>query len=163
MTPERASRRPARQAPYLRIAWILLLLLAAFPIVAPLLDLGGIARAGLPADHAPAFASLSGSSWAAFKHAQSGAAAYISQLETGYALHELVFGLLVFVIVAIPFRRGERWAWLACWAVLIADVGYSVGLASHDPTLFRQSLIAVVALPVLLLVQIPRFFRSAGG
>jgi len=45
-------------------------------------------------------------------------------------------------------------------AVLVADVGYWVNLARHAQVLVRQSLIAAVALPVLLLVQIPRFFQT---
>ncbi|MDQ6897903.1 MAG: hypothetical protein M3072_00055 [Candidatus Dormibacteraeota bacterium] len=143
---------------YLRVTWVLLLLLALFPVLAPLLDLVGVARSGLPADHGAAFTALSGSSWEAARAAQPGIARFIGVLEQGYALHEVVFGVLFLVIVAIPFRRGERWSWFTCWAVLIADLGYTLTLARHDPTLFRQSLIADLALPALLLLQIRRFF-----
>jgi hypothetical protein len=144
---------------YLKVTWVLLVLLAVFPILAPIADLVGIAMNGIPSDHVPAFASISGSSWSGVKASSSGVAGFISQLETEYALHELVFGILFLMIVAVPFRRGERWAWFACWAVLIADIGYSLTLARHDAVLLRQSLIAVISLPVLLLVQAPRFFR----
>jgi len=143
---------------YLRVTWLLLLLLALFPVLAPLLDLVGVARSGLPADHAAAFSQLSGSSWGAARAAEPGFARFVSVLEQGYALHELVLGVLFLVIVAIPFRRGEKWSWFTCWAVLIAEVGYTFTLARHDPTLLRQSLIADLALPVLLLLQIRRFF-----
>jgi len=155
----RAERRVSDSALYIKVSWVLLLLLGVFPILAPIADLVGIVRVGVPSDHLPAFASISGSSWSAIKSSSPGVATFISQLEIGYALHELVFGILFLVIVALPFRRGERWAWFACWAVLIADVGYSLTLAQHDPGLLRQSLIAVIALPVLLLLQAPRFFR----
>jgi hypothetical protein len=84
----------------------------------------------------------------------------VSLLEIGYAVHELVFGLLFLVIVAIPFRKGERWAWWANWIVLIADVGYSLTFGRFDPTLLGRSLIADIAVPILLLVQSRRFFGS---
>jgi len=146
------------QPTYIKVTWVLLVLLAAFPVLAPLADLAGIGKAGLPSDHMPAFAALAGVGWSAFKSSSPGAASYIGQLETGYALHEAVFGILFLVIVAIPLRRGERWAWFTCWAVLIADLGYTLTLARHDAGLFRQSLIALIALPVLLSLQAPRFF-----
>jgi len=64
------------------------------------------------------------------------------------------------VIVAIPFRKRQRWA---CWAVLIADVGYSATFGRYSSTILCQSLIGDIALPVLLLVQIPRFFTRRLG
>lgn len=110
-----------------------------------------------PADHAAAFATLAGMPWAETVQVAPGLARYVMLLEVSYALHELVFGILFVVIVAIPFRKGQRWA---CWAVLIADVGYSGTFGRYSSTILRQSLIGDIALPVLLLVlvQIPRFF-----
>ncbi len=145
---------------YLKVAWVLLLILALFPVLAPVADLVGIGRTGLPSDHAAAFAALSGMTWSAVKGSAPGITNYITLLEQGYALHELVFGILFLVIVAIPFRRGETWAWWACWVVLVADIGYSATFGRHDPTLLRQSLIAVIALPVVLLIQVRRFFGT---
>jgi hypothetical protein len=76
-------------------------------------------------------------------------------LETGYAIHELVFGILFLVIVAIPLRRGQWWAWWACWVVLLADLGYTLTFGRHDAAVLSCSLIADFALPVLLLAQLP--------
>jgi hypothetical protein len=41
--------------------------------------------------------------------------------------------------------------------VLVADVGYTVTFGRHDDVILRQSLIADIATPVLLLAQLPRF------
>jgi len=87
-------------------------------------------------------------------------ASYVSLLETGYAIHEFVFGLFFLAIVAIPFRAGARWAWWACWLALLADVGYTLTFGRYDSALLRQSLIPDVILPILLLAQIGRFFGS---
>lgn len=155
-----ATGQPARQPlpRYLTVAWVLLLLLGLFPVLASCADLAADLRVGLPADHQATFAQLVGMPWPGARQALAGPARYVTLLEIGYAVHEPVFALLFLVIVAIPFRRGERWAWWACWAVLVANVTYSLTFGRVDPTVHRQSLIADIALPLLLLAQVPRCF-----
>lgn len=162
-----ANAAPTPKTPlYLTIAWVLLLLLGAFMVFAALADLAADAGSGLPADHLAAFMSVSGVSWDAARQSSAGIARYVTLLEVGYAFHELVFGLLFLVIVAIPLRRRARWAWFACWLPLIADLAYTLTFGRYDPAILRTSLIADIALPVLLLVQAPAFFgrrASASG
>jgi len=74
------------------------------------------------------------------------------------ALHELTFALLFIVLIAIPFRRGQRWAWWAAWLPMIANLGYTFTFGAHDHTILARSLIADRALPVLLIAHIPAFF-----
>ena len=78
-------------------------------------------------------------------------------LEVTYAVHELVFGLLFLIIVAIPFRRRARWA---CWVPMLANLTYTFAIAHYSTTTLVYSLIAVVALPVLLL-HVPAFFGTS--
>lgn len=147
---------------YLTIAWILLLLLGAFYLFAPLSDLAADFGAGLPSDHMGTFQAIAGQSWSAARQSAPGITSYITLLEMAYAVHELVFGILFVVIVAIPFRHRARWAWWACWAVMLANIAYTLTFGAHDPTIFTRSLIALIALPVLLLIHVPAFFgRSA--
>lgn len=87
-----------------------------------------------------------------------GTARYITLLERGYALHELTFALLFLLIVAIPFRHRQRWAWWAAWTPMIANLGYTLTFGVHDHTILTRSLIVDIALPVLL-AHIPLFFR----
>jgi hypothetical protein len=143
------------------ITWVLLLLLGAFYLFAPLSDLLADARTGLPADHAGTFANVAGTSWEAAKQWAPGVTRYVTLLEVAYAVHELVFGILFIVIVAIPFRQRRRWAWWACWAVMLANTAYSLTFGRHDQTILYRSLIADIALPVLLLVHLPAFFGKA--
>ncbi len=142
----------------LTVAWVLLLLLGAFYLLAPLADLLADARTGLPADHGGTFATVAGLSWESAKQAAAGPTRYITLLEVAYAVHELVFGILFLLIVAIPFRRRNRWAWWACWVVMLANLTYSLTFGRHDATILARSLIADIALPVLLLLHIPAFF-----
>jgi hypothetical protein len=140
------------------ITWIGLTVVGLFFLFAPVADLLSDHAHGLPTDHNGAFAKLAGTPFSAAKAATPGTAHYITTLEYGYALHELTFGLLFLVIVLIPLRRGERWAWFACWIVLIAVVGYTFTIARHDSTLLTRSLIADIAVPVLLLLSARSMF-----
>ncbi len=148
----------SRRAPWWQTAsWIGLLLLGAFNLYAAIADLA--AGADLPGDHTGTFTAVTGQTWASFKAAQPGAAHYITLVERGYALHELVFATLFLAIVAIPLRAGQRWAWWACWAVLIAYLGYTFTFGIHDNAILARSLIGVIALPILLLAQLPALAR----
>jgi len=153
-----------RQPRYLLVAWILLLLLGAFFLFAALSDLVADARVGLPSDHMEAFHTVAGIAWASAKSSLPGITQYITRLEITYAVHELVFGLFFLVIVAIPFRHRARWAWWACWIPMLANLVYSFTFGRYGTTTLIYSLIADIALPILLLIHIPAFFgRSAQG
>jgi hypothetical protein len=160
MTSTTSTASPAaRRAPWWqRASWIGLILLGAFNLYAAVSDLAADSGTGLPSDHAGAFTSLTGRAWPSFKAAQPGVAHYITLVERGYALEELVFATLFLIIVAIPLRAGQRWAWWACWAVLVAYLGYTFTFGVHDHTILTRSLIADIALPVLLIAHIPAFF-----
>jgi hypothetical protein len=138
--------------------WVPMLLLGVFPVLTSVLDLVADARTGLPSDHSGTFTAITGTSWPHAQAATPGLARYITLLERGYALHELTFALLFVVIVALPFRRGQRWAWCAAWIVMIADLGYTFTFGAHDHAILVRSLAVDIALAVLLLVHVPAFF-----
>jgi hypothetical protein len=156
--PVQRRARTAAPAPVLlQISWVGLTIIGLLFAVASLNDLRATHASGLPADHTRAFANQTGTSYGAVKQAAPGVARYITSLEYGYALHELVFAMLFLLVVLIPFRRRERWAWAACWAAVIASVGYSLTIGAHDVTVMRYSLIADIGIPLLLLA-VPAFF-----
>lgn len=146
------------QPGYLRVAWILLLLLGGFFLFASLSDLAADSRTGLPSDHLEAFHMIAGVTWSSTQLASPTLTRYVTLLEVTYAVHELVFGLLFLIIVAIPFRRRARWAWWACWVPMLANLTYTFAIAHYSTTTLVYSLIADVALPLLLLLHLPAFF-----
>jgi hypothetical protein len=148
----------ARSSRFLTVAWVLLLLLGAFYLFAPLSDLRADATTGLPADHRGTFMNVAGSTWDMVRQSAAGITTYVTLLEVAYAVHELVFGILFLLIVAIPFRRRQRWAWWACWVVMLANITYSLTFGRHDRTILYRSLVADILLPILLLLHIPAFF-----
>ncbi len=134
-----------------RISWIGLTIVGAFLLSAVAADLAADYRTGLPVDHEATFVALTGRSFTETASASPGVANYVTTLEVGYALHELTFAVLFLAIVLIPLRRGHRWAWWACWAIMIANLGYSLTFGRHDPQILLRSLAANIAVPVLLL------------
>lgn len=140
----------------------LLLLLALFNVFGAVMDLVAVAGHNLPADHRGTFTGLTGSSFAHVQAVTPGIASYITILERGYALHELTFALLFLVILAIPFRQRQRWAWWAAWLPMLANLGYTLTFGAHDHAILARSLVTDIALPVLLLAFIPVFFSRPG-
>ena len=155
------NRSFPRQPRYLLVAWILLLLLGAFFLFASLSDLVADARTGLPSDHLEAFHTIAGVTWTSAQQSSPRITQYVTLLEVTYAVHELVFGLLFLVIVAIPFRRRARGAWWACWVPMLANLTYTFAIAHYSTTTLMYSLIADVALPVLLLLHVSAFFGKS--
>lgn len=167
MTQREATNQAPQNSPvpkqpgYLRVAWILLLFLGAFFLFASISDLVADARMGLPSDHLEAFHTITGMTWASAKLASPALTRYVTLLEVTYAVHELVFGLLFLLIVAIPLRRRARWSWWACWVPMLANLTYTFAIAHYSTTTLVYSLIADVAFPVLLLLHLPAFFDKS--
>lgn len=155
------KHRSPKQPAYLLMAWILLLLLGAFFLFASISDLTADARTGLPSDHLEVFHTIAGVTWASAKLSSPQITQYVTLLEITYAVHELVFGLLFLIIVIIPFRRRARWAWWACWVPMLANLTYTFAIAHYSTTTLVYSLIADIALPVLLLLHAPAFFGKS--
>ena len=146
-----------------RIGWIGLAAFPGFLLFAAGNDLRADADTGIPVDHAGAFSNLDGRPFDAVQHATPGLARFVTTLEAGYALHELTFVLLFLALVLIPLRRRQPWAWWACWAVMIANLGYTFTLAADDSTLKGRSIVVDVAVPVLLLLCAPAIFTRSGA
>lgn len=142
------------------VGLLLLMLVNLFYLFGAVADLTADTNTGLPADHQHTFTTLAGVPFTHVKATAPGTARYITLLERGYALHELTFALLLFVVLAIPFRRRHRWAWWAAWLPMIANLGYTATFGAHDHTILTRSLIATLGLPILLLAHIPAFFRD---
>lgn len=159
---EKGRQPAARTRGWRLVGLALLLLLGVFYVFGATSDLVSDAGHGIPVDHDGTFTALAGTGFDQLTAAAPGTAAYITLLERGYALHELTFALLFLVLIAIPFRRRQRWAWWTAWLPMIANLGYTFTFGIHDPTILGRSLIADIALPVLLLVHIPAFFPSSG-
>lgn len=61
------------------------------------------------------------------------------------------------------YDTGQRWAWWVCWAVMIANLGYTLTFGQHDPQILRRSLTADIAVPLLLLATVKQTLRHAAA
>jgi hypothetical protein len=144
-----------------RVGWIGLTLIGALMLFAVASDLAADRQTGIPGDHSGTYAKLAGHPFADLVSSSPGVARYVTNLEVGYALHELTFAVLFLVLVLVPLRRGQRWAWFTGWAVMIANIGYTATFGGHDSTIFTRSLVADIAVPVLLLLCAPTVFSPS--
>ena len=56
----------------------------------------------------------------------------------------------------MPSLTSSPWPGMTC--PVIANLGYTVTFGAHDHAILARSLVADIALPVLLLAHIPAFF-----
>ena len=93
-----------------KYAWIVFLVLGLAAAV------GGIpiVVAGLPVNP-PSAEGLTGLTLDQIAVQVPGMDAYVSGLARQLGNFMVAMGVLLMAIAAVPFRRGERWAWYACW------------------------------------------------
>ena len=69
---------------------------------------------------------------------------------TGYSLYAMV-------VLAIPFRRGERWAWYSTWTLVI---GFAIPILFNRESYVVAYLIAAGVMALCLLLTRPAFFQK---
>ena len=69
---------------------------------------------------------------------------------TGYSLYAIV-------VLAIPFRRGERWAWYSTWILVI---GFAVPILINQESYVVAYLIAAGVMALVLMLTGPAFFQN---
>ena len=69
---------------------------------------------------------------------------------TGYSLYAIL-------VLAIPFRRGERWAWYATWILVI---GFAAPILISQESYIVAYLIAAGVMALCLLLTRPAFFQT---
>ena len=69
---------------------------------------------------------------------------------TGYSLYAIM-------VLAIPFRRGERWAWYSTWILVI---GFAIPILIIQESYTVAYLIASGVMALILLLTRPAFFRK---
>ena len=139
-----------------RVPWISWGLLAA---VAALVALSALSVAVIPArDQTP----LIGRTWDQFATQDPEVASIASREKDILGFLGAGLGLLAMIVAAIPYRRGERWAWYALWLfpITIGAVAARMLIDQYRPGPYYAG-ITTLAL-VALLIPIRHFLRSRG-
>lgn len=145
-----------------RYAWILLMVVS---ILSLLIGLGDFILAG---NGDPALVeSMTGTRWVAVKAANPPLANLVNLLTRILGAWLIGFSILSLAITVTAYRKGERWAWYALWAlplafVLIFGAFLTAGRLPGSPTppaLFSApGLFAMSALGLLLPIR--QFFHQ---
>ena len=143
-----------------RHAWWGLLVVSVLFVVFGIIDIasGAAADVGIPQ-------GLTGRTIAELEAESADAYAMFDFVTRVNGWSLVLLGALLSVIVLVPFRRGERWAWWTAWALPIWAVAVPVfylvaGLAPGQPLpppLISGPIVAVLCAAVLT-ASAPRFF-----
>ncbi len=82
----------------------------------------------------------------------------INVIERASGLGLLMVGVLGMAVAAIPYRRGERWAWYAYWIVPAALLGYLANDLNAEGTLWPLLTLFVIISVLGLLLPYRKFF-----
>ena len=71
------------------------------------------------------------------------------------------YSLFAILVLAIPFRRGERWAWYASWIQVVgfASLIFSGISAPEMRPVVAAYTIGAIVMAICLLITWPTFFR----
>ena len=115
-----------------KVAFVVLLAAGAFFAIGGAFDLLTDARGNLPSDHSGTLQAVAHMSWHQARFVAHPITRYITRAETAYSAFQLLFGLMLLLVVAIPLRRGERWAWWSCWLLVPGFAAFGAVYGQHD-------------------------------
>jgi uncharacterized membrane protein len=133
----------------------------AFLAIGAGFDLVTDAAGRLPSDHSATFQAVTGITWREAASVAHPLTPYVARAEAGYAAFELLFGILVLIVAAIPLRRGERWAWWSCWVLLLAFAAFGTLFGVNDSANRWAAIAAGVLVAVALIALVPMQRRAA--
>lgn len=150
-----------RPAFYERYAWVLLVLVALFMTLAALSYIAFGLQAvpdyelALPEGRVSTVSLLEGGPEQLTPIFQN------TLMELG--IMEAALGILAIAVAAVPYRRGQRWAWYALWVLPLAVLGANINAARLGLDLGPLPTLLVVAVLGMLLPVRRVFARSMGS
>ena len=151
-----SSLRHPRAIRSTTVAWVVLVAIAAFLALGSVFDLIADARGTLPSDHSSTFKALTGTTLQHAAKVQHSATPYVTHVEVGYAVYELLFAALFLAVAMIPLRHGDRWAWWCCWLIIGPLATFAALFGAHNSGTLSAAIIAAVIAVVALFVLRPR-------
>jgi len=77
--------------------------------------------------------------------------------EAPFFISWAAFSLYTSLILYIPFRRGEKWAWYSTW---IQTIVFASAIFFDTPEITMKYLVAAGLMALCLLLTAPTFFRK---
>jgi hypothetical protein len=133
-----------------KISWILVLTVAVLSTLSALYV--GLTPTGDQTE-------LQGRTWEQFARQDPEVAALYSMDLALLGMSMGAFALLATVVAALPYRRGERWAWFALWIVPLMWGGVAVRMFVDQYSAGPVYAVAAAVAALGLLIPIRRFLR----
>lgn len=138
---------------YEKHAWILI-----FPVGIVGLILGILLLLGLPADP-QAVKNLTGMTFDEIIASQPRIASLLTRLVArAFGVAQLSFFLSVLVITAVPYRKGEKWAWYTLWIVPASVLSFTAINLSVGGGIWPIFIVLVIIALLGLLLPYRKFF-----
>jgi hypothetical protein len=137
-------------------AFVVLLAAGAFFAIGGAFDVLADSRGNLPSDHTGTFQAVAHMSWQHARLVSHPITRYITRAEAAYSAFQVLFGVMLLVLVVIPLRRGERWAWSCCWLLIPGFAAFGVVYGQHDSGNLWAAVVAAVIAAAALIVLRPR-------
>lgn len=135
---------PSRLASTKTAALAIVLVAAGFLAIGGVFDLLGDSAGKLPSDHTSTFKAVTGLTWRQAAAVAHPVTPHVTRAEAGYGAYELLFGVLLQAVAAIPLRRGERWAWWCCWLPVLAFATFAGLFGVNDAANLGAAIAAAV-------------------
>ena len=140
------------QRAYEKHAWLIFFVLGILTVIAAPIGLLGVPP------NPPSPEATTGMMLAQMEAQIPGLHTFIGGISVQLGNFMLATGVLLTGIAAFPYRRGEKWAWAACWIMPVLIIQLINNLATGG-FLWQLDLAVLVLVLAGLLLPSRRFFR----
>jgi len=138
------------EKPYEKYAWVIIFVFGLLDILASSIGLLGIPP------NPPSPESTTGLSLNQISARVPGISDYIANISRQLGNFMLASGVLIMAIAAVPYRRGEKWAWYVSWILLFLVVVQLIN--SNFGYLWQLDLAFVFVILIAQFLPYRRFF-----
>lgn len=141
---------------YAKHAWLIIFVYALLSVIASPINLLGAPP------NPPSPERETGLSLDQMDARMPGLRGYISAISRQLGNFLLGMAVLLMGIAAVPYRKGERWAWLVCWILPVNLVIQIANSLSAGGFLWQVDLAFLLVVLAGLLLPFRRFFPKGG-
>lgn len=137
---------------YVKYAWIVIFIFGLLTLIAAPINLLGTPP------NPPSPEAMTGLSLSEMNAKVPGILNYISSISRQLGNFLLALGVLLMGIAAVPYRKGEKWAWYICWILPIILIVQLIN--SRGGLGWQADLIFLVVILGSLLLPYRKFFPN---
>lgn len=144
-----------REKRYEKYAWMIIFLFGLLAVIASPINLSG------KPPNPPSPEGLTGLTLDEMEAQIPGIRRYVGGISRQLGNFMLAMGVLIMGVAAVPYRKGERWAWYTCWIIPILLAIQIVNSLATGGFLWQVELAAMFFALMGLLLPFREFFPRA--